>query len=137
MLKEFRDFLLRGNIIELAVAFIAGAAFTAVVNSLVDDVIMQAIAAIVGQPDFSNLSTDVNNSEIRWGDFLTVLVNFVLVMGAVFFFLVKPIHAITARMTPPPGEEEPKMRECPECISEVPVRARRCSHCTSQLAPLA
>jgi large conductance mechanosensitive channel len=136
MLKEFREFLLRGNIVDLAVAFIAGVAFSAVVNSLVSDVIMQVVAAIVGKPDFSSLSFTLHGSEIRWGAFLTVLLNFVLTMGAVFFFLVKPINAMTARFAPP-SDGAPSVRECTECLGEVPAKARRCQFCTSELAPLA
>ena len=137
MLREFREFLMRGNIVDLAVAFIAGVAFTAVVNSLVADVILQLVAAVAGKPDFSNLSVTVNDSEIRYGSFLTVLVNFVLTMAAVFFLLVKPINALTERLVPPAEGGSPSNRECPECLSEVPVRARRCSHCTTQLTPIA
>lgn len=136
MLREFRDFLMRGNIIDLAVAFIAGVAFTALVNSLVADVIMQFIAAIVGKPDFSGLSSTLNDSEIRWGAFLTVLTNFVLTMAAVFFFLVKPVNALTVRLLKP-RDDAPASRECTECLSEVPAAARRCRYCTAELAPIA
>lgn len=135
MLREFRDFVMRGNIIDLAVAFIAGAAFTALVNSLVADVIMQFVAAIVGKPDFSGLALTLNDSEIRWGAFLTVLINFVLTMAAVFFLLVKPVNAVTARLLKP-SDAAPANRECPECLSEVPAAARRCRACTTQLTPV-
>lgn len=134
MLREFREFLMRGNIVDLAVAFIAGVAFSAVVNSLVSDVIMQLVAAVAGEPDFGRLSVTLNDSEIRYGVFLTVLVNFVLTMAAVFFLLVKPINAITTRIARP-SEHGPTSRECPECLSNVPARARRCAHCTTTLVP--
>jgi large conductance mechanosensitive channel len=134
ILKEFRQFLLKGNIIDLAVAFIAGVAFTAVVSSLVNDVIMQLIAAIVGKPDFSDLTFTINDSVIRYGSFLTVLINFVLTMAAVFFFLVKPINAVTQHLKAP-EDEEPGQRECPECLAEVPAKATRCRYCTTQLQP--
>jgi large conductance mechanosensitive channel len=136
MLKEFREFLLKGNIIDLAVAFIAGVAFSAVVASLVNDVIMQFVAAIVGKPDFSSLTFTVNDTAIRYGSFLTVLINFVLVMGAVFFFLVKPVNAMTAKFAKP-GEGAPTNRECPECLGEVPAAARKCRFCASTLTPVA
>lgn len=137
MLREFRDFLMRGNIVDLAVAFIAGVAFSAVVSSLVSDVILQFIAAVVGKPDFSGLSLTLNESEIRYGAFLTAVVNFVLTMGAVFFFLVKPINALTERMAPAEDSSAPTNRECPECLSEIPAQARRCARCTTQLTPVA
>jgi large conductance mechanosensitive channel len=136
MLKEFREFLLRGNIIDLAVAFISGVAFSAVVASLVNDVILQFVAAVVGKPDFSALSVTLRGSEIRYGQFLTVVVNFVLTMGAVFFFLVKPVNALTRRLVPP-ATDEPALRECDECLAEVPAKARRCRFCASPLTPAA
>ncbi len=136
MIREFRDFLMKGNIIDLAVAFIAGVAFSAVIASLVNDVIMQFVAAIVGKPDFSSLSFTLNDSEIRYGAFLTVLINFVLVMGAVFFFLVKPVNAMTAKFAAP-ADGAPTNRECPECLAEVPAKARKCQFCASALTPVA
>lgn len=136
MLKEFREFLLKGNIIDLAVAFIAGVAFSAVVSSLVDDVIMQFVAAIVGKPDFTALTFSISDTAVRYGAFLTVLINFVLVMAAVFFFLVKPVNAMTAKFVKP-GEGAPTNRECPECLGEVPAAARRRRFCTSALTPAA
>lgn len=136
MLKEFRDFLMKGNIVDLAVAFIAGVAFSAVVKSLVDDVIMQLVAAIVGKPDFSSLTVTINDSVIRYGSFLTVLINFVLVMAAVFFVVVKPVNAMTSKFAPPTGGA-PTNRECPECLAEVPSKARRCQYCASAIAPVA
>jgi large conductance mechanosensitive channel len=136
MLKEFRGFLMKGNILDLAVAFIAGVAFSAVVNSLVGDVIMQVVAAIVGKPDFSSLVVTINGSDIRWGAFLTVLINFVLTMAAVFFLLVKPINAMTAKFAAP-AAGAPTNRECPECLGEVPAKARKCQFCASALAPVA
>lgn len=135
MIKEFREFLLKGNIIDLAVAFIAGAAFSAVVASLVDDVIMQFVAALFGEPDFSSLSFMLNDSAIRYGSFLTVLINFVLVMGAVFFFLVKPVNAMTTRFAKP-DVGAPTNRECPECLGEVPAAARRCRYCATVIIPI-
>lgn len=137
MLKEFREFLMRGNIVDLAVAFIAGVAFSAVVTSLVDDVIMQLVAAIVGTPDFSDLTLTLNDSIIRWGSFLTALINFVLVMGAVFFFVVKPMNAVTTKFAKPSDDGAPTIRECPECLAEVPAAARKCQFCASAITPVA
>lgn len=136
MLREFRTFLMRGNIIDLAVAFVAGLVFSAVVNSLVSDVIMQLVAAVVGKPDFSALSVTVNDSVIAYGKTLTALINFLLTMAAVFFFLVKPVNAVTARMAPP-ADDAPAQRECPECLGEIPAKARRCMHCGIEVLPVA
>ncbi len=135
MIGEFRTFLLKGNIVDLAVAFIAGIVFNAVVQSLVNDVIMQVVAAVFGEPDFTRLTLTVNESEIRYGAFLTALVNFVLTMAAVFFFLVKPVNAATERFEDPEPAQGPSQRECPECLSEVPARATRCRFCTTTLEP--
>jgi large conductance mechanosensitive channel len=136
MLREFREFLMRGNIVDLAVAFIAGVAFSAVVTSLVSDVIMQLVAAVAGKPDFSALTLTLNDSVIGYGAFLTALINFVLTMAAVFFLVVKPVNSLTTRFVAP-AQGEPSSRECPECLSSIPSKARRCSHCTAQVAPVA
>src|SRR5690606_30705533 len=121
MLSEFRQFIVRGNVIDLAVGIIAGVVFGAVVNSLVGDVLLQVVAAIVGKPDFSAFAFTLNGSDIRYGTFLTALLNFFLAMGAVFFFIIKPLNAITERTSAfgrGTGEEsEPSMRECTECLS--------------------
>lgn len=134
--REFRDFVMRGNVVDLAVGLVAGTVFGAVVKSLVDDVVMQFVAAVVGQPDFSGLSFTLNGSEVRYGAFLTAVLTFLLTMAAVFFLIVKPINAFTARIVPPPPAAGPSIRECNECLSEVPVAARRCRYCTSELTPV-
>ena len=105
MLKEFRDFLLRGNIVELAVAFVMGVAFAAVVTSLVDNLVMPVVAMIIGKPDFSNLTFTINDAVFRYGAFITDAITFVATAAAVFFFIVKPMNALTARFVKP-GEEE-------------------------------
>ncbi|MCW2922634.1 MAG: mscL [Thermoleophilia bacterium] len=135
--REFRDFIMRGNVVDLAVGIVAGAVFGAVVNSLVKDVVMQLVAAIVGKPDFTALSFELNDSMIGYGAFLTALLNFILTMAAVFFLIVKPLNAFTARVVPPAPASGPSIRECTECLSEVPVAARRCRYCTSELSPVA
>lgn len=107
MLKEFRDFLLRGNILELAVAFVMGLAFAAVINSLVNDLIMPVIAAIIGKPDFSNLTFTINDAVFRYGSFITHVIQFVAIAAAVFFFIVKPVDALLARYRSPAEEGMP------------------------------
>jgi large conductance mechanosensitive channel len=134
MVGEFKAFLLRGNIIELAVAFVMGLAFAAVVTSLVEDIINPIIAAIVGKPDFSDLTIDVGDAVITYGNFITTLINFALVALAIFFLVVKPMNALMNRMT---SDEATTIRPCPECLSDIPAAATRCSHCGVQVTPTA
>jgi large conductance mechanosensitive channel len=135
ILEELRQFLFRGNIVDLAVAVVIGVAFTALVNALVADIITPIIAAIFGQPDFGSLDFTINESRFAYGDFLNAVFAFVSVAAAVFFFVVKPMSAVSARRAPEP--EAPAVRECPECLSVIPAAARRCSHCTTEVTPLA
>jgi large conductance mechanosensitive channel len=130
MLKEFKAFLLRGNVVDLAVAVVIGVAFAAVVTAFVADLITPLIAAIGGNKDFSALKFEINNSTFLYGAFINALISFVLVAAAVFFFVVKPMNALQARRE---GEEEPTTRPCPECLSEIPVAARRCRYCTAEV----
>ena len=130
MLREFKEFLLRGNLIEIAVGLVLALAFTAVVTSLVEDLITPLIAAVFGQPDFSGLTFEINDSVFRYGEFLNAVVAFVLVAAVLFFVVVKPVNALAARRA---GAEEAETRECPECLSEVPAAALRCAFCTSEL----
>ncbi len=136
MLKGFRDFILRGNVVDLAVAVIVGAAFTQIVNSLVADMLTPLLAAIGGQPDFSALTFEINNSEFRYGQFVNALLSFLIVAAVVFVFVVKPMNALLTRMRTEPSPD-PLTTKCPECLSEVQVGARRCPFCTSELAPAA
>lgn len=133
-MKGFKEFLFRGNVIDLAVGIVIGAAFGTVVSAFVKDLLTPLIAAIAGRPDFSALTFTINNSRFLYGDFLNALLAFLLVAAAVYYFVVLPVNAFMARMrtAPPP---DPTIRRCPECLSEVPVEARRCAHCTSQLTP--
>lgn len=136
MLKGFRDFILRGNVVDLAVAVIIGAAFNAIVNSMVKDVLTQFIAAIVGKPDFSGVVIKVNGTPINIGNFLNAAISFIIVASVVYFGLVLPVNALLARFkkpepVPPPA---PPVKTCPECLSEIPLAAKRCAHCT-QLQP--
>ncbi|HWR54115.1 MAG TPA: large conductance mechanosensitive channel protein MscL [Bryobacteraceae bacterium] len=128
MLKGFKEFLLRGNVIDLAVAVVIGAAFGAVVASLVKSFITPLIAAIVGQPDFSALTFTVNNSKFTYGEFLNALLSFILIAAAVYFFVVVPVNTFMARTG---RRAEATTRPCPECLSEIPIKARRCAHCTA------
>jgi len=127
MLRGFRDFVLRGNVLDLAVAVVIGAAFSSIVNSLVKDLITPLIAAIVRKPDFSYLVLNINGAHITYGNFLNVLISFLLIAASVYFLVVLPLNTLLARMkvlTPPPA-----LRPCPECLSDIPAAAARCSHC--------
>ena len=132
MIREFRDFVLRGNVVDLAVGIVIGAAFTAIVNSLVSDVLTPVIG-ILFSADFSSLSVTVNRSTITYGNFLNALISFLLVAAALFFFVVKPMNLLERRRQAA-EPDAPTTKTCPECASEVPVAARRCPFCTSALA---
>lgn len=134
MFKEFKEFALRGNVLDLAVGIIIGAAFTTVVNSLVEDVLMQAIAAIIGEPDFSSLKFRAGDGVILYGSFLTAVVNF-LIVALVLFLLLKAIN----RLLRPKGapKETPDIRQCPYCKLNIPITATKCQGCTSDLEPVA
>jgi large conductance mechanosensitive channel len=134
MLKEFKEFLLRGNLVELAVAFVIGLAFAAVVTSLVEDLVTPLIAAIFGQPDFAGLTFTINESVFRYGEFLNAVITFVLVAAVLFFLVVRPVNALVKRSRRE-GTPDPSTRQCPECLSEIPVPARRCAFCTAEVAP--
>ncbi len=129
-MKGFKQFLLRGNVVDLAVAVVMGATFGAVVTALVKDLLTPFIAAIVGKPDFSAISFTINNSQFLIGDLLNAIISFLLIGAAIYFFVVLPINALIARSRkePPP---DPTTRKCPECLSEIPIAARRCAHCTA------
>jgi large conductance mechanosensitive channel len=135
--KEFRDFLMRGNIVDLAVAVVIGAAFNAVVQSLVADILTPLIAAIFGKPDFSALSFTINNSQFMYGNFINALITFVTVAAAIFFFVVKPMNRLMARLRPAQEEAVAETKACPECLSAIPAGASRCMYCTSPQPPVA
>lgn len=136
ILNEFKAFLLRGNVVDLAVAVVLGVAFGAVVASLVEDLLTPVIAAIVGEPNFSGLTFEVNGSTFRYGSFINAVLSFVMIAAAVFFFVVVPYNELMKRMRkePPPDED---VRKCPECASPIPSEARRCMYCTSEVGPVA
>jgi large conductance mechanosensitive channel len=132
--SDFKQFLLRGNFIDMAVALVMALAMFAVVTALIEDLITPLIAAIAGEPDFSALTFEINKSTFRYGDFINALITFIFIAAAVFFFIVVPTNALIARSrTEPPAD--PTTRKCPECLSEIPAEARRCSFCTSQVPP--
>ena len=133
MLRGFKEFVLRGNVIDLAVAVVIGAAFGAVVASLVKDLLTPLIAAIVGKPDFSALGLTIHGSRLLIGDFLNALISFVMIAAAVYFFVVAPVNAVIARRKRGEAPADPTTKKCPECLSEVPIAARRCAFCTSAL----
>lgn len=132
-MKGFKQFLLRGNVLDLAVAVVIGAAFGAVVTALVKDLITPLIAAMVGQPDFSAIVFAVNGSKFLVGDFLNALLSFLLIATAVYFFVILPANAVLARLRRGEAPPDPTTRQCPECLSQVPIAARRCAFCTSTL----
>jgi large conductance mechanosensitive channel len=132
MLQGFKEFMLRGNVLDLAVAVVMGAAFGAVVTALVKDLITPLIAAIIGKPDFSALEFTVRGSKFPIGDFINALISFILIGAAVYFFIVVPVNRILARMRRGEAAPDPTTKKCPECLSDVPIAARRCAFCTSQ-----
>lgn len=134
MLKGFRQFLLRGNVIDLAVAVVIGGAFGAVVTALVKDLVTPLIAAVFGKPDFSAIVFEVNGSRFLIGDFVNAVVSFLLIGAAVYFFVVVPVNAFMARMRRGEAPPDPTTKKCPECVSEIPIAARRCPFCTSQVS---
>ena len=134
MLKDFREFILRGNLVDLAVAVVIGTAFAAVVAALVADLVTPLIAAVGGEPDFAGLSFTINGSEFRYGHFLNAAFTFLVIAAVMFFLVIRPVNVLLARRrTEPPQDEQ--TRECPECVSEIPARARRCAFCTAEVGP--
>ena len=131
MLKGFRQFIMRGNVIDLAVAVVIGAAFGAVITSFVTNVLNPLIAAIVGKPDFSAFKATLNGGVISYGLFLNALISFLLIALAVYFFIIVPRNALKARQARGQAPPDPTSKKCPECLSEIPIAARRCAFCTS------
>jgi len=133
---EFKAFILRGDVLDLAVAVVIGAAFGTVVMALVKDLLTPRIAAVFGRPDFSALNFKINHSRFGFGDFINAVIAFVCVAAAVFFVVIKPVNIMTERRRKAP-EPESDDRPCPECLSQIPKGASRCAFCTSVVAPLA
>jgi large conductance mechanosensitive channel len=134
MLKGFREFIFRGNVIDLAVAVVIGAAFGGVVAAFVKDLLTPLIAAIFGKPDFSAFYVELNGSRFMYGDFINALIAFLLVATAIYFFVVSPMNAYMARRRRGEMPPDPTTRKCPECLSEIPIAARRCAFCTTPIA---
>jgi large conductance mechanosensitive channel len=132
-MNGFKQFMLRGNVVELAVAVVMGAAFTAVVTAFVADLLTPLIAAVAGKPDFSAIAVTVNGSKLMVGRFVNALLAFLMISVAVYFFVVLPVNALTARMRRGEATPDPTTKKCPECLSEVAIAARRCAFCTSPL----
>jgi large conductance mechanosensitive channel len=135
VLKDFKAFLLRGNVVDLAVAVVVGAAFGAVITALVRDILTPIIALIAGKPNFSNLSFTIRHSQFRYGDFINYLISFVSIAAAVFFFVVQPVNALMARRKTQPDVES-ETRSCTECLSDIPKAARKCAFCGSPQTPV-
>jgi large conductance mechanosensitive channel len=133
MLKGFREFVLRGNVVDLAVGVVIGGAFGTIVSALVKDLITPFIAAIVGKPDFSYLGFKIGSTPFPVGDFINAVVSFLLVASAIYFFVVVPVNALMARVKRGETPPDPTTKKCPECLSEIPIAARRCAFCTSVL----
>ena len=131
-MKEFRQFILRGSLVDLAVAVVIGTAFAAVIAALVADLITPLIAAIGGKQDFSSLAFHINGRRFAYGSFINALLAFVIVAAVLFFFVIKPVNALMNRRRTEPDVES-TTRECPECLSQVPIGARRCAFCTSEI----
>lgn len=133
MLRDFKQFILRGNVVDLAVAVVIGAAFGAIVTSLVKDLITPLIAAVGGKPDFSNLYFTLNGSKFMYGDFMNAVISFLILAAVVFFLIVKPINTLTEYSNRSKTPEDPSEKKCPYCLSDVPKKATRCAFCTSKL----
>ena len=134
MFKDFKQFLLRGNVVDLAVGVVIGLAFGAVVTALVADLITPLIAAIFGSHDFSALTFTINGSKFLYGSFINAVLAFITIAAAVFFLVVRPVNALMARRRVEPPVDE-TIRQCPECLSDIPIAARRCAFCTAELQP--
>ena len=129
MLSGFKQFILRGNVVDLAVGVVIGGAFGTIVTALVKDIINPIVALVVGKPDFTGISFTIRGTLFPIGDFITAVVSFLLIAGAVYFFVVTPINALIARTRKAPAPVDPTTKKCPECLSEIPIDARRCGHC--------
>ena len=134
MLSGFKQFILRGNVVDMAVGVVIGAAFATVVSALTKDLLTPLIAAIAGKPDFSAITFTVHNSKFLLGDFINAVIAFLLVAATVYYFVVTPVNLLVARMHRSAAPADPTTKKCPECLSEIPIDARRCSHCTQPVA---
>jgi large conductance mechanosensitive channel len=133
-MKGFKEFIFRGNVLDLAVAVVMGAAFSAVVTALVKDLLTPLIAAVAGAPDFSRIAVDVNGSKLLVGDFMNAVIAFLMVAATIYVFVVLPMNSLTARLRRAEALPIPTTKKCPECQSDVAIAARRCAFCTSPIA---
>jgi large conductance mechanosensitive channel len=129
-MSGFKKFLMRGNVVDLAVGVIIGGAFGTVVASLTKDILMPFLALIVGKPDFSKIALQIGSTAIGIGNFINALIGFALVAAAIYFFVVLPLNAVNARLAKPVPVAAPTTKKCKECLSDIPLEARRCAHCT-------
>ena len=134
MLSGFKQFILRGSVVDLAVGVVIGAAFGSVVTALTKDLLTPLIAALVGKPDFSAINFAIHGTAFPVGDFINAVVSFLLIAAAVYFFVVTPLNALVARMGKAPAPADPTTKKCPECLSEIPIDAKRCAHCAQPVA---
>ena len=134
MLKGFRDFILRGNVVDLAVAVVIGTAFGAVVAAFTKGIVMQLVAAIVKTPDFDKLAFDLHGTPIQYGALLTATLNFLIIAGVIYFFVVLPLNYLLAKVKKPEPEAAPTTKTCGECLSDIPIEAKRCKFCTQPAA---
>jgi large conductance mechanosensitive channel len=133
MLKEFKEFILRGNLVDLAVAVVIGTAFGVVIAAFVKDIVTPLIAAVGGKPDFAGLTFKINGSKFLYGEFINALLAFIIIAAVIFFFVIKPVNHLMARRKVEPATDVPT-RACPECLSEIPAPAHRCAFCTAEVA---
>jgi large conductance mechanosensitive channel len=133
MLSEFKKFIMKGIVVDLAVGVVIGIAFGAVVTGLVKDLITPLIGAIGGQPDFSGLTFTINNSKFLYGDFINAVISFLIIAAVIFFFVVQPLNKLQERASKNKTPEDPTEKKCPECLSEIPKAAKKCKFCTSKV----
>ncbi len=134
MWQDFKQFVMRGNVVDLAVAVVIGSAFGTIVSSFVKDLLTPLIAAIGGKPNFANLSFTIHGSHFLYGDFINNIVSFLIIAAVVFFLVVMPLNKLKARLDSSRKTESPTTKKCPECLSEIPAKASRCAYCTARLA---
>ena len=136
LINDFKAFIMRGNVVDLAVAVVIGAAFKSIVDALVADFITPLVAAVAGKQDFSSLTFSINGSVFRYGDFFNQVLSFLIIAAVVFFLVITPLNALMARRAKEPLVD-PLLRKCPECTSEIASAARRCPYCTAEISPMA
>ncbi|HEY5383269.1 MAG TPA: large conductance mechanosensitive channel protein MscL [Candidatus Paceibacterota bacterium] len=134
LLRGFQQFILRGNVVDLAVGIVIGAGFTAVINALVKDLLTPFIAALIKQPNFSGMAFTLNGSQFMYGEFINALISFILTAAAVYFFVIAPLNTLINRIHSGAPAPDPTTKKCPECLSEIPLAAKRCAHCAQVVA---